>query len=304
MRTFCRVINMDDGHDTLVCPYCGTPLVRTSINGTDSLICPRCGIVFEEDIISMESEQRFFDIQDLYSQSRLVKTSQDHPALANTQPYSGSNITEDYRSRRILEIKSIVQQFSQKLGLHPEAEKRAISLLLDFNQKRNLKQKDLLAYVLVSIHVATRLLSRPIPLDNILRQASVSKREFSKALRQFTSVLKLKLPPSRPSHFIRYITESLELSYHCTRIAEEIAKVVESKMRLSGRDPLSIAAACTLIASEFTGEVRPQRDFARVVHCTEVTLRNRVKEILDLLGGYKSIARIVGKIYPQLKRGG
>lgn len=286
-----------DGSSSTVCPYCGCLLIRTSVNGSDALVCVCCGRVFEEDLLSTESEQRFFDPEELYNQSRLVKSMQDHPSLANSQPYSGSNVTEDYRSRRILEIRSVVQSFVNRLRLHPEIEKKAISLLLDFNQKRNLKQKDLEAYVLVSVFVSSRLLSRPIPLDSILKLTNVSKRDFSRALRIFTSILKIKLPPARPSDFVQYIAENLNLSYYCVRIAEEVAKTVEKRTVLSGRDPLSVAAACAYIATEYTGETRSQKDFARVVHCTEVTLRNRIKEVFEALGGRREISKIVEQIY-------
>ncbi len=281
------------------CPYCNIPLVRDYSNGMEILVCPGCGRVFEEDIISVESEQRFFDIQDLYQQSRLIKTQMDHPSLADSQPYSGSSVIEDYRSRRILEIRSVVHTVSQKLQIHPETEKKAISLLLDFHQKRNLKQKDLVAFVLASLYIATRLQSRPVPLDNILKKSGISKKEFSRAFRVFKDTLKIRLPPSKPSDFINYITHSLRLSYQCEKIALELARAVEEKMILSGRDPLSIAAACSFIAADYTGENRAQREFARVVHCTEVTLRNRVREVIDCLGGKRQINRLVEGVYQQ-----
>jgi len=285
--------------DNKKCPYCQIPLMGDQINGMDILVCPECGRVFEEDIISVESEQRFFDIEDLYQQSRLIKTQMDHPSLADSQPYSGSSIIEDYRSRRILELRSLVHKVSQKLQIHPDVEKKAISLLLDFHQKRNLKQKDMIAFVLASLYIATRLKARPVPLDNILKKIGVPKKEFSKAFRTFKDTLKIRLPPSKPSDFINYITNSLKLSYQCEKIALELARAVEEKMILSGRDPLSIAAACSFIAADYTGENRAQREFTRVVHCTEVTLRTRVREVLDCLGGRKEINRLVEGIYQQ-----
>ncbi len=281
------------------CPYCNIPLMGDEVNGMDVLVCPGCGRVFEEDIISVESEQRFFDIEELYQQSRLIKTQMDHPSLADSQPYTGSSIVEDYRSRRILEIRSLVHRIAGKLQIHPEIEKKAVSLLLDFHQKRNLKQKDMLSFVLAAVYIATRLQSKPIPLDNILRKTGVPKKEFSKAFRTFKDTLKIRLPPSRPSDFINYIVNSLRLSYQCERIALELARAVEEKMILSGRDPLSVAAACSFIAADYTGENRAQREFARVVYCTEVTLRTRVKEVLNCLGGRKEINRLVEEVFQQ-----
>jgi len=55
-------------------------------------------------------------------------------------------------------------------------------------------------------------------------------------------------------------------------------------MRLtSGRGPTGIAAAATYIASVLAGERRTQREIAEVANVTEVTIRNRYKELLDKL---------------------
>jgi transcription initiation factor TFIIB len=55
-------------------------------------------------------------------------------------------------------------------------------------------------------------------------------------------------------------------------------------MRLtSGRGPTGIAAAATYIASVLAGEKRTQREIAEIANVTEVTIRNRYKELLDRL---------------------
>ncbi|MCR8433145.1 MAG: transcription initiation factor IIB family protein [Crenarchaeota archaeon] len=285
---------------TTSCPVCGLPLITVCLNEVESevLVCPLCGRVFDEDNISTDSEQRFFNVDDLYRESRLIKSLGDqHPLLADYQPYSGSNITEDYRSRRVLETKFLVKKFSAIFKLHPEVERKTIHLLLDFNQKRNLKAKELNAYVLAAIFVASRLMLHPVPLDYMLKSADVLKKNFSRALKEFTSTLKIKLQPVRPRDYIRYIAEKLKLSFHCVRIAEELAKTVEEKQLLTGRDPLSVAAACTYISTEYTGETRSQKDFAKVVYCTEITLRNKIREIREALGGDEEIRKIVRKIF-------
>ena len=52
----------------------------------------------------------------------------------------------------------------------------------------------------------------------------------------------------------------------------------------SGRGPVGLAAASLYVASLLTGEKRTQREIADVVGVTEVTIRNRYKEIIDKLG--------------------
>ena len=49
----------------------------------------------------------------------------------------------------------------------------------------------------------------------------------------------------------------------------------------SGRGPTGLAAAVTYVASLLAGEHKTQREIAEVAKVTEVTIRNRYKELLE-----------------------
>jgi transcription initiation factor TFIIB len=67
------------------------------------------------------------------------------------------------------------------------------------------------------------------------------------------------------------------------RITEKIlVKAVDQKLT-SGRGPGGMAAACTYISCKLTGELRSQGEIARVAKVTDVTLRNRYKELAQNL---------------------
>ena len=51
----------------------------------------------------------------------------------------------------------------------------------------------------------------------------------------------------------------------------------------SGRGPAGIAAAATYIATVLTNERKTQREIAEIANVTEVTIRNRYKELLEKL---------------------
>lgn len=50
-----------------------------------------------------------------------------------------------------------------------------------------------------------------------------------------------------------------------------------------GRGPSGIAAACIYVGSHISGETITQRNIASVANVTEVTIRNRYKELLKEL---------------------
>jgi len=68
---------------------------------------------------------------------------------------------------------------------------------------------------------------------------------------------------------------------------EEIAyKILDRATELkltSGRGPTGLAAAASYIASVLTGERKTQREIADIAQVTEVTIRNRYKELVKRL---------------------
>ena len=65
--------------------------------------------------------------------------------------------------------------------------------------------------------------------------------------------------------------------------ALEILRQAEEKELTSGRGPTGVAAAAIYIASILCGERRTQREVADVAGVTEVTIRNRYKELAEEL---------------------
>ena len=70
------------------------------------------------------------------------------------------------------------------------------------------------------------------------------------------------------------------------RPAENIfswAAAFQAKKISAGKDPMGLAAALHVACVE-NGESKTQRDVAEAAGLTEVTIRNRYKELLDKLG--------------------
>jgi len=69
--------------------------------------------------------------------------------------------------------------------------------------------------------------------------------------------------------------------------AEEFAhKILAAAKELkltSGRGPAGMAAAASYIASVLSGERMTQREVAEIAEVTEVTIRNRYKELVERL---------------------
>jgi transcription initiation factor TFIIB len=67
-------------------------------------------------------------------------------------------------------------------------------------------------------------------------------------------------------------------------IAVKLLQKAISKGLVSGRGPTGVAAAAVYIASAMVNERRTQKEVAEVAGVTEVTIRNRYRELKDELG--------------------
>lgn len=73
------------------------------------------------------------------------------------------------------------------------------------------------------------------------------------------------------------------MSPHIQQEAIKIIEGAQGKDLTTGKDPKGLAAAALYIVGTLEGERRTQRDISRVSHITEVTIRNRYKEIVRTL---------------------
>ncbi|MGC8609713.1 MAG: transcription initiation factor IIB, partial [Thermoplasmata archaeon] len=95
--------------------------------------------------------------------------------------------------------------------------------------------------------------------------------------------LKLNIMPSKPEDYISRFCSKLKLSMDTRSRSMEILKQAENTGLTSGKGPTGVAAAAIYIASLMTGERRTQRAVAEVAGVTEVTIRNRYKELTEKL---------------------
>jgi transcription initiation factor TFIIB len=66
-------------------------------------------------------------------------------------------------------------------------------------------------------------------------------------------------------------------------LAKKILINAKKRSITAGKDPTGLAAASLYIAAFQLGEKRTQREIAKIANITEVTVRNRYKEIIKVL---------------------
>ncbi|MFX1450582.1 MAG: transcription initiation factor IIB, partial [Promethearchaeota archaeon] len=146
-----------------------------------------------------------------------------------------------------------------------------------------IKGRNIAGMMTAALYAACRLRNMPRTFDDFHRFSKLSKKSLRKFYRIFVETNSIKVPLADPTSYVPRFCSALKLSNHVQNKVYEILNDIKGKNISSGRDPTKLAAAAIYIAGILEGEKRTQKEIAQVANISEVTLRNRYKEIAKIL---------------------
>lgn len=291
------------------CTNCGsTHLTRDYERG--ELVCDECGLVLEEAMIDQGPEWRAFDAEQGAKRARTgaptTLTIHDKglsteigwrnrdtfgksiPTRNRAQLYRlrkwqrrirVSNATERNLSFALAELERI----ASSMGLPRNVRETAAMIYRKAVNRNLIRGRSIEGVVAASLYASCRQCNVPRTLDEIASKSRIGRKEIGRTYRFMTRELQLKLLPTRPADYIQRFCSELKLKGEIQTRANEILKLATERELTSGRGPTGVAAASIYIASVQAGERRTQREVAEVAGVTEVTIRNRYKELTEKL---------------------
>ncbi len=138
--------------------------------------------------------------------------------------------------------------------------------------------------VAATLYAACRKREVPCTIDEIvekLRSGSTAeaKREVARNYRMIVRYLELRIPVIKPEKFVERIARALNLPEQVMAEAKKIVMIAKEEGLTAGKDPSGLAAAAVYLAALMHGHRKTQKEVAQVAGVTEVTVRNRYKEI-------------------------
>ena len=151
-------------------------------------------------------------------------------------------------------------------------------------QSNNLTRGRTISGVLAAaIYIACREMEAHRTLDDISTASNVTRKEVSKNFRVLHTRLNLKIPQQDPMKCIAKVANIAKLSEKTKRMAAEIMSNAMKEQISAGKDPMGLAASVLYLSSIKTGESVTQMSIARAAGVTEVTVRNRFKDLKSKL---------------------
>jgi transcription initiation factor TFIIB len=147
--------------------------------------------------------------------------------------------------------------------------------------KRLIRSRSIDALIAASVYAACRLRKIPKSLKEIARSSSMDWKKIGRHYRLLTRKLKLKMPIPSPKTYVPKLITQLDLP---GVMQEKVLEILDDAKAhgglVTGRDPRGLAAGAIYIASIITDNRVTQREIARASGVTEVTVRNRYKDLV------------------------
>ncbi|HLC59742.1 MAG TPA: transcription initiation factor IIB [archaeon] len=288
------------------CTDCGSTKF-TEDTSRGELVCSKCGLVMEEGIVDTGQEWRAFDTEQMSKRARagapLSFTKHDKGLTTEI----GKGVGELYKvpakkraqyyrltkwHKRLIKSKdrnlsfafSELQRIVSFLGLPRTVHERIARYYEDAVNKGLVRGRSIESVIAALTYAVGRELQSPRTLDEIAEASGIDRREIGRTHRYIARELGLRILPADPSTYVPRFCTLLGLSDKVQAKAIEVLKRAKKYELVSGKGPTGVAAAAIYIASVLVGEKRTQREIADLTGITEVTIRNRQKEIAERLG--------------------
>jgi len=130
-----------------------------------------------------------------------------------------------------------------------------------------------------SVYAACRDVETPRTLGDVSSAINIKRKDLSKNYRLLVNELDLKMPVVSSVTCISKIANKVGLNEKIKRQALDILRVANERRLTAGKDPMGMAASALYIACVAQNADVSQKDVAMAAGVTEVTIRNRYKDL-------------------------
>jgi transcription initiation factor TFIIB len=290
---------------SLMCFICKTNRAVTDPESGE-VICGNCGTVISDRIQDTNRpEWRAYSAEQEKDRSRTgipVSLARADMGLATTigksnRDASGRYIDATMRTRmhrlRIWDSRArihtsgrnLVHAFDEldilkdKLGLSDALVEKVAYIYRKALDKRLVRGRTTSGLMAAAIYAGCREMEMPWTLKDIAEASNIKRKDIARNYRMLLSELGLKVPNADPIKCIVKVANKVDLTENTKRRAISIMKEVSKKEISAGKDPMGLAATILYISCLKTGEIRTQTQIAHASGVTEVTVRNRLKDL-------------------------
>ena len=291
------------------CPECGGPLALDPQHAETT--CQQCGLVVTEKGIDFGPDWRAFDAESAarraHTGSPLTESLHDYGLSTvmgrGSRDAFGKSIPNSKRiqiarmrrlhqrttfgsgaQRNLARAIAEIHRLATMLDVPRTVAERGIRLYRRAAAESMIQGRSIEGIAAASLFAACRLSGVPRDPEAFTRATTVDKRTLLRLHRLLVREFKLKEPQTTAHDYIARFASKLNLSPLAEARARELVREADKRGLTSGRSPAGVAAAVLYSAAREVGEPRTQKDVAEAAGVTEVTVRNRTRDLEGLPG--------------------
>ena len=308
---------LPESYSDLVCSICKSNRIITDAESGE-LICSNCGQVISNKVEQEGPEWRNFDLLSSSASSSQSNNSRSRVGMSTSlarhdmglstiigrtdRDASGQKIdaamrstmdrlrTWDYRTqihsatdRNLRNAFFKLDILKDRLGLSNSIVEKSAYIYRKAQERGLVRGRTIPGVLAAAIYISCREMGISRTLKDIAAYSDVKFKEVAKSYRLLCIELDLKVPIIDPMKYIAKVANKANLSEKTKRQAAEIMNNVTKREISTGKNPMGLAASVLYMSSMKTGENITQGDLSDAAGVTEVTLRNRYKDLMNRL---------------------
>lgn len=291
------------------CPECGCIEIVRDVEMGEAVCC-NCGLVIRENIFGRGPEWRAFTPEERNSRSRAgapIKYSHYDKGLStiisvDARDAFGRPLPQKVRrhmwrlrrwqirsnyhasqARNLSTAMNELHRISEKLHIPSSVQEMAAMIYRKALNNDLVRGRSITAIVAGSLYVACRFTKIPRTVREIAEVSVRDQKDVSRAYRLIVQNLKMKMPIDDPLDYVTKISEKAGVSNEAEGLAIKIIRKAKNRHSTMGKDPSALAAAALYMASKLRKEKITQKHIAKAAGISEVTIRNRKRELMETL---------------------
>ncbi len=285
------------------CTRCKGVLVTDGVTG--ERFCRACGYVIDEQIQEMGPERHMSQndgedksrvgiptslaIHDMGLSTMIGAANKDatgKPLSAQAKHEMKRLRTWDSRSqmneqadRNLRHAFLQLDKLKDKLTLSNAVVEKAAYIYRKALSKSLVRGRSIEGVLAASVYAACRDVETPRTLGDVASAINIKRKDLSKNYRLLVNELELKMPVVNSVTCVAKIANKVGLNEKIKRDALEILRDANESRLTAGKDPMGMAASALYLACVAHDADVSQKDIAIAAGVTEVTIRNRYKDL-------------------------
>ena len=260
---------------SIKCPDCSSDNIKDEGDGIMS--CKSCDLIFDAG----PQWIRYNPGNSIPSKSELMN-NQALPSKTILKWQEGTR-SGDLGSKSILLASEEIERIANEIRVTDSIKESALEIFSSSSKAGIVRGRKSGKVAAAAVYTACRMANVPRTLDEISDNTNINRNELSRLHKLITRKLKLKIHAASTANFLPRFSHKLAIPDDVEKEAEKIIITIEKSDYRQGISPAALLGSALYIACKKNKIRRSQAEIAKAVGTSEVTLRNRAKEILSII---------------------